>query len=156
MRSVRRSERFENMIRLLAVDNHPLAGRPIFPTMRELLCFAAMLGFQVERKYPVDDKTEEIDGRTFENHQRSHDLICLLALADSKDAEVLREENEEQCVTIFEQYAEGGLRELDSWLNEMPADEYGDNAILMSLLNKGYLGSTSTIEEAIHDISFGE
>ena len=154
MRAVRRSERHETLVRLLAEASHPYASRPIFPTMRELMCFAAVLGFECDRKRSLDAKTLEIDGRTFENHEQSKDLIYLISLADAKDAEIVREDNEDKCLSIFEQYAEGGFQELDSWLKARPEDENGDVAILEALRKRGYLDQARGVDEAIHDVTF--
>jgi len=122
--------------------------------MRELLCFAAVLGFEREKIRELDASTMEIDGRTFENHDQSRDIIYLIALAHSKDAEVLREENDDRCISIFEQYAEGGLEEIASWLKERPEDPNGDVAILDALRKRGYLGQGRNVDEAIHDVTF--
>jgi dnd system-associated protein 4 len=154
MRPVRRSKRHETLVRQLAEANHPHASRPIFPTMRELMCFAAVLGFEKDRKRPLDVTTSEIDGRTFENHQQSLDLIYLIALADTKNVDVLRENNEDQCLGIFEQYAEGGFEEIAAWLKERPEDENGDEAILQALQKKGFLGEGRSVDAAIHDVTF--
>lgn len=154
MRPIRRSERHEALVRQLAESSHPHAGRPIFPTMRELMCFAAVLGFEKGKKFPLDPQTKEIDGRTFENHQQSIDVLYLLALADAKDAEVLRENNEDEYISIFEQYAEGGFREIEAWLKERADDPYGDSAILTAFQSKGFLGEARPVDDAIHDVSF--
>jgi len=142
------------MVRQLAEVNHPEAGRPIFPTMRELICFAAVLGFEKERKRPLESDTSEIDGRTFENHQQSLDLIYLLALADGKDVEILREGNEDRTIDILEQYAQGGFELLDAWLKETPEDEYGDEAILNALGKHGFLEQVRAVDDAVQDVSF--
>jgi dnd system-associated protein 4 len=122
--------------------------------MRELMCFAAVLGFDRERKRPLDAVTMDIDGRTFENHQQSIDMIYLIALADAKDAEIVREDREENYLSIFEQYAEGGFEEIALWLSERPEDEHGDAAILVALQKRGFLGEARSVADAIHDISF--
>jgi len=122
--------------------------------MREFMCFAAVLGFEKDRKKPLDAVTMEIDGRTFENHQQSLDLLYLIALADAKDVDLLRENNEDQCLTIFEQYAEGGFEEIAAWLKERPEDDNGDSAILEALQKKGFLGEARGVDDAIHDVSF--
>lgn len=154
MRGIKRSKQFEPLIRQLAETNHPEAGRPVFPTMRELMCFAAVLGFEKQRKKPLEQVTLEIDGRTFENHQQSLDLIYLIALADAKDAEILREENEDKALEIFEQYAEGGFEIISSWLAAKPEDENGDQAILMALAKEGFLELARDVDSATADISF--
>ena len=154
MRGLKRSKQHETLVRQLAELNHPEAGRPIFPTMRELMCFAAMVGFEKQRKKPLGEATMEIDGRTFESHQQSIDLIYLIALADTKDAEVLREDNEEKALEIFEHYAEGGFETISLWLAGKPEDENGDQAILMALAKDGYLELARDVDSANADISF--
>jgi dnd system-associated protein 4 len=154
MRVIRRSSRFENLVRLLAEANHPKAKRPIFPTLRELMCFAAVLGFEKERKKQLDEKTVELDARRFPEHPQTVDLIYLLALADGKDAEVLREDNEDKALEVFEQYAEGGFEIISDWLKEKPEDEHGAEAILSGLAKHGYLHQNRDVDAANADVSF--
>lgn len=154
MRGIKRSKQFETLVRQLAETNHPEAGRAIFPTMRELMCFAAVLGFEKQRKKPLGQATMEIDGRTFENHQQSLDLIYLIALAEARDAEILREDNEDKALETFEQYAEGGFEIMSSWLAAKPEDENGDQAILMALGKEGFLQLARDVDSATVDISF--
>ncbi len=154
MRAIRRSARHEDLVRNLAETPHPQAGRAIFPTMRELLCFAAVLGFEMDKRKPLDATTKEIDGRTFEGHEQSLDLIYLLALAHEKDADILHEENDDKCVSIFEEYVDGGLDEIGAWLRECPHDPHGDTAILDALHRHGYLGGSRGVDDAVHDVQF--
>jgi dnd system-associated protein 4 len=154
MRSIKRSKQFEPLVRQLAESGHSEVGRPIFPTMRELICFAAVLGFEKQRKKDLDHATIEIDGRTFENHQQSIDLIYLISLADERDVEILREDKEDAAISIFEQYAQGGFEILASWLAAKPEDENGDQAILMALSREGFLGLARDVDSATADISF--
>jgi dnd system-associated protein 4 len=154
MRAVRRSERHEGIVSQLSETSVPGANRSIFASMRELMCFAAVLGFERDSKKPIDAKTKEIDGRTFRDHAFSSDLIFLIALADTQNAEILREENESDCLSIFEQYAEGGFVELGSWLKERPDDPNGDAAILEGLRKYGFLNEAKDISDAIQDVSF--
>jgi dnd system-associated protein 4 len=154
MRAVKRSKRFEVIVSLLAETNHPQAKRPIFPTIRELLCFAAVLGFEKERRVPLEIDSIEIDARPFENHPQTLDVLYLIALASTKDAEVLREENDDKILGIFEEYAAGGFEILSSWLKEKPDDDCGDKAILTALSKYGYLNDSRNVESAVADVSF--
>jgi len=122
--------------------------------MRELLCFAAVLGFDLDKKKPLDSETMEIDGRTFENHEASGDIILLVSLAHTQNAEILKDENEDNRLTLFEEYAEGGLQEIQSWLKAHPQDAVGDNAIISALSATGRLGNPRDIDDAIHDVRF--
>jgi len=154
MRGIRRSERFEGLVRQLAEAQHPIAERSIFPTMRELICFAAILGFEYGKRKELQGKTLEIDGRIFGNHQQSVDLLYLVALVTAKDADILREENEDEMIRIFEEFANGGLEILTAWLNEKPDDPHGDRAILAALQKYGFLENVTEVEAAIRDVSF--
>ena len=154
MRGVKRSKRHEGLVRQLTEAVHPVAKKAIFPTMRELVCFAAALGFEKERKRELEGEVLEIDGRIFENHQPSVDLLYLIALAEKRDAEILRDENEDRAITLFEQYAEGGFEILQGWLNEKPEDPNGDQAILSALHREGVLQQARDVESASADVSF--
>ncbi len=118
------------------------------------MCFAAVLGFEKEHKKPLESSTMEIDGRTFETHQQSLDLIYLLALAEAKNADIVREEREDEAIAVFEQYAQGGFEVLAGWLKEKPEDENGDKAILAALNKCGFLEQSRGVDEAALDVSF--
>jgi dnd system-associated protein 4 len=154
MRAIRRSAKHERLVRQLAEASHPVSKRSLFPTMRELLCFAAVLGFENNARKPLESETAEIDGRIFANHPPTLDLMYLIALACQREVDILRDENEEQMITTFEQYAEGGLEVLEGWLRERPDDENGDRAILSALTKYGYLGGAQPVESAMGEIKF--
>ncbi len=141
MRAIRRNKKHEDLVRRLTEPAHPDSNKSIFPTMRELMCFAALLGFENEKQGPLVEPSLEIDGRIFVNHQQSLDVLYLLALTTEKDANVLREDNEDQMVKFFEEYAEGGLEIIEQWMREMPEDPTGERAIINGLQERGYLSS---------------
>ena len=155
MRTIKRPAAHEPLVRLLAETNHPASGRSIFPTMRELLCFAATLGFSTGKRTPVGPQANEIDGRIFENSAQAMDLIYLIALADARSVEALQPDREESMLQAFEEYAASGLKLLDAWLKERPEDVYGDEAIFGALRKYGYLkgsGEAKPIDPA--DVNF--
>lgn len=156
MRGIKRSEEFEEIVRQLAETQHPGVKPPrsIFPTMRDLMCFAAVLGFEHERRRPLQPRTYEVDGRIFSNSEQALDLLYLIALASSKDANALRDDNEEQIIQSFEEYAQGGFEIIAGWLKEKPEDSYGDQAILAALTKHKFLDSPKDTDTAIGDISF--
>lgn len=152
MRGVKRSERFEDLVRKLAVDEHPLTRKSIFATIRELMCFAAALGFQNEVRKPLQSSTKIVEGDIIVNSQQTLDLIYLIALAESQDANILQDE--EQMLHIFEEYAEGGFETIELWMNERPDDPYGNEAILSAFSKYDLLENEVDAETAIGDISF--
>jgi dnd system-associated protein 4 len=154
MRAIKRSEKFEDLVRKLAIEEHPVTKKSIFSTIRELMCFAAILGFENNRRNKLHDSTNETDGRIFLNSQQSLDLIYLIALAAEKDAEILREENEEKMFQTFEEYAQGGFEILDQWMKEKPEDPFGNEAILAAFSKYNLLEREVDPEFAVGDISF--
>ncbi|MDG7001118.1 MAG: hypothetical protein JRN15_18645 [Nitrososphaerota archaeon] len=157
MRTFRHNQRYEPLVDLLY--GKPLKkanNQPIFATKRDLLCFAAVLGFDREKKGPIEAKAVEfVDSRPFENSQEAMNLMYLIGLAVTKDVDSLREENEEKLVEIFEQYADGGLSILQEWLAETPSDPHGDRAILEALKKHGYLSTTGEpAEDVVADVEF--
>lgn len=155
MRNVRRNSEHDRIVRQLAETQHPGIGRPIFPTIRDLLCFAAVLGFHFARRTPLGTQVTELDSRTIINHQPTFDTVCLVALAGAKKAEILREDNENDMIAIFEEFANGGFEIISQWLGEKPDDLQGDAALLVGLRKNGFLdvGETS-IDNASGDVSF--
>lgn len=140
MRTIKRNNDFEPIVRRLADAAHPTTKQPIFATLRDLLCFAAVLGFETESKIPASGQSDGfVDGRVFERDDLSMDLLYLIGLAATRDVEVLREGNEGQLADIFEEYANGGLRVISDWLLEHPEDPNGDQALVAALVSKGYL-----------------
>jgi len=154
MRNIRRSEKFEELVRRLASEPHPITKKQLFPTIRELMCFAASLGFQTESRVSLDATIKDVDGRRFGEHGDTVDLMYLLALAEEKCGEVLLNDREEDRILIFEEYANGGFSVIQKWLNGLPSDINGDQAILHGLLADKFLDAGASAEDAIQDVSF--
>src|SRR4051812_27259905 len=144
MRTIKRNSSFEQTVRRLGDLPHPTTKQPIFPTFRDLLCFAATLGFETSTRLSLDSKADDfVDGRVFGKDDLSMDLLYLIALAEKRDIDILREENEDKMIQVFEEYANGGLQVLTDWLREHPEDPNGDKALLAALTSKGFLDTPS-------------
>lgn len=155
MKNVRRNADHEVLVKLLAEKPHPKTQRSIFPTMRELLCFAAALGFQEARRRPLSGKTAEIDGRIFENSELATDMVYLVALAGAGDIAILQPDRDDEAVSIFEEYANGGLEVLSEWLAASAGDIDGDQALFNGLTRSGLIGNAKpSIETALADVKF--
>jgi dnd system-associated protein 4 len=156
MRLFRNNSSHDPIIQLLYGTPHKKAGQPIFITKRDLLCFAAVLGFEGKRRNKLQEKLSDfVDPRNFENSQEAMNMQYLLGLAVTKDVDCLREDNEEQLVTIFEEYADGGLCTLEDWLRETPSDPHGDRAIIEALKTHGFLKpSEESIEAVVAEVTF--
>lgn len=155
MRGIKRSKQFEDMVRqLIGETSEDQQIKPAFSTMRELMCFAAALGYENARRKPLSEDTLEIDARNWSNSQEAMDLLYLIALVGEKDGEILREDRIDDAVSIFEEYANGGFEVLAQWLKEKPDDLNGDRAILAALAKYGFLGDDSTPTGALGDVDF--
>ncbi len=102
----------------------------------------------------MQNETNDVDARNVEKSQQTQDLIYLIALAAERDAEILRDENEERMYQIFEEYAEGGFEILEQWMREKPDDVNGDEAILAAFSKHNLLEKEVDPEFAIGEISF--
>ena len=158
MRNVNRSRKHEDMVQRLAIQQHPVTKRSLFLTIRELMCFAAMLGYSKGQREKLDRKVgvEDIAIQVFEAND-STDFIYLISLAEQKSLDAIKEENEDDAVTIFEEYANGGLEIIAEWIRNSPDDPYGDRACLNGLERDGYIAHAKD-EQAdaaeIRDVTF--
>ena len=151
MRTIKKNSEFDHIVRRLADTPHPATKQAIFPTLRDLLCFAAVLGFETESRLPIQSQSDTfVDGRVFERDDLSMDLMYLIGLADGRDVDVLREENEDKLAAVFEEYANGGLRVIGQWLLEHPEDPSGDKALVAALISKGFL---EVGPKPLHDVA---
>ncbi|PJI88486.1 hypothetical protein DAH55_20115 [Sphingomonas koreensis] len=109
----------------------------MFPTLREALTFCAVLGYKERRKLPLDPNagTEDIAGAQYQLNE-AVDAIFALALADAKTSDILRPEREKECVQIYEEYANGGLELIQSWIDRF-ADLDVEDAVWRGLNSIG-------------------
>ncbi|MCK1630255.1 hypothetical protein [Bradyrhizobium sp. 162] len=157
MQNIRRLARHAEICELLARATHPHTGNSIFGTFRELACFAALLGFERDRKVVLDGPTELlVDARIFERNDQALDMLYLVGLAATRDRNILKndEANSDRLVSEFERYVAGGLEILKEWLNDDPADENGDRAILSGLHRAGLLKAEPPAADVINRVVF--
>lgn len=155
--SIHRLDRHEGLVRRLAEQAHPKTGASIFPTFRELACFAALLGFELDRRATMDGPTGLlVDGRIFASNDQSLDILYLLGLASTRDQDVLLEnvDQETRLVGEFEQFVNGGLDVLAEWLAAEPTDADGDRAILGALVRGGFLADAERSDVSLDDVTF--
>ena len=155
MRNVRRSERYEPIFKRFTDSPLPVSGRPIFGTQRDFLCFLGVLGFSTGERVPLEGRLLELDGRVFDTHEQSRDIVYLIALAGGRDPEVLLPDREDDTVTVFEEFVAAGFRELDRWLKECPDDHIGDQAILTALRRENFFGgSRPLLNQVLDNVEF--
>lgn len=137
--NINRSRVYEDVVQRLATEPLPGTTRRLFPTIREVLCFAALLGYSERRRVPLD-RSQGVEDVSYQQFERgdAEDLIFMIALAEVQDISVLREGEEPRCAEIFEEYANGGLSIIKDYLLRS-GGEYPDRALMSLLREKQYL-----------------
>ena len=146
MRPIYRSKEYANIIEILKTKN-PDTNTAIFPLIKDVQCFAAVLGFNQNRRIKLDrSNVEDITWETMSNTHLER-YIYLIALAETNDLNILKCDNEttdslqhsEDMIEIFEEYANGGFEIIKGWLSKSPSDPYGDKAILLAMDKLGFM-----------------
>ena len=145
---VRRSKIHEKLVQDLAGDQgHSFeeSQKKLFPTIRELLSFAAMLGFSEDRKTKLDKSAglEDIQPPQYESSQGSTalEILWAIAVAHTKSTDILKDGMERECTDIFEEYANGGLDIISDWILSA-ADKPSYEAIIQGLQRYDLLNLT--------------
>lgn len=139
---VKRSKTFENTLQQLGGKEAAM-----FPTLREALTFCALLGYKERRRVPLDPNagTEDIAGAQYQLND-AVDAMFALALAEAKNSDILRPDHEKECVQIYEEYANGGLELVQSWLDRF-ADISVEEAVWKGLNSIGVRPSASGVSQ---------
>lgn len=132
MRDIRRPDAAEPLVERLTKQQISGTETPIFPTIMELLIFCAGVGLVADKKRPVSSSGKAVPYRIFETNQKEG-YIYLVALAATKDASLLSGDKDDEVAKIFEEYAAGGLEEVESWLASNPTDISGVEALISKL-----------------------
>lgn len=132
--NVNRSKAYEDTLQILGGS-----GNDLFKTLRDALGFAATLGYREGRRLEFDKNygKEDLQPSVYVNSQESIDVIFMIGLAESKSTDILKLENEKECIKIFEEYANGGLALISEWLDLFPDISVGD-AIYKGLKSIGF------------------
>ena len=120
--SVKRSKLYEDTLQSLAHNDANM-----FPTLREAQTFCAILGFSERRKEPLDQTAGVEDiapGQYLENE--AVDIIFAIALADYGHTDILLPDKEKDCIKIYEEYANGGLRIVQTWIDTFATKDVQD------------------------------
>jgi dnd system-associated protein 4 len=155
MRNLRRNKAWTGLIDRLTEEKDPETGQTAFPTLRELMVFAATLGYEQGRHEPLgEDTVDMVEGRVFPRSDVALDLLYLIALASERRVEIIDEEHEEQAIARFEGYANGGLAVIDVWLDAHPPDESPIRSLMTDLRRHGFLNEDEASDGAAEDVVF--
>ena len=112
-------EQFSDTINKLFDEKDKVTGERLFPTLVDLMVFAAMVGrdtFDDCKGVKVSAKGREISSDVVQNQNRDG-IAYLLALDGNKDRNILREENDKEMWDYLQNYAFLGLQQIETWLN---------------------------------------
>ena len=126
--SINRSKEFEQTVQILSGEKaytFPESGKKMFPTIRELLTFAATVGFNNSCRLPFNKSfgTEDIQGVVYEDTE-ALEYIWLIAVSETGGVDILQDGKERECAQIYEEYANGGLKIISEKLVEMPNEKW--------------------------------
>jgi dnd system-associated protein 4 len=116
MRRIQRAKDKEDVIKLMGEE------LGVFKEIWKLLLFAASLGYCQKKRHPLGeiDTGKGIDQSTFGNCRAWPGIVHLFALVDHSDSSVLADENEDERLLAFEEYANGGLSMLKEHFTTNP------------------------------------
>ncbi len=100
---VRRPKQHEELIKLLASKDEG-----VFDSLKSVLVFSAAVGYKAKNRQAFSETSEPIPIHYF-SEGRDIPFIYTLAIAEFKNVDFLREENFKETITVFEEYAAGGL-----------------------------------------------
>jgi dnd system-associated protein 4 len=153
LRNVNRSEKYEASI-VQKLVNDP-DGKNVFPTIRELLCFAAMLGYALGKKikFPENFKKNDVSWAQFVAND-SDDYIYFIAVCDTKSTDCLKSNPNFDLVDVFEEYINGGFEVISTWFLKY-SNQNCLKAIISGLYDEGFIDNQNIDRESImKSISF--
>ena len=127
---VQRERNHDALIARLSADN-----KSIFQYLKDLMVFAAMIGYSSGERREVQGDTIEIILETYATDEKDG-FIYLLGLLEHKDGHVLKDQNLRKCVEVFEEYCNAGLYIIENWLDDNPGDPAGVDTLLYQIYTK--------------------
>jgi dnd system-associated protein 4 len=128
---VYRNRRYEGIVDRFCVQINPITGKSIWTRGEELMLFAAMLGFTENKKEKVEKASKDriqIFFSVYKN-QKTTGYIYLLNLIEKNDTAKLKDSGLKEVIGAFEEYCNGGLSIIESWLSENLDDIDGTNTL---------------------------
>ena len=121
---VRRNRKYESIVERLCNRKCAYSKRPIFQYNKDLMVFAAMVGYTMEITEELEPDSIQIVLSTYASDEKDG-FIYLIALLKEKTATVLKDDKIAESVKYFEKYCNGGLSVIQEWLEENPGDSEG-------------------------------
>jgi dnd system-associated protein 4 len=133
MRPINREQTHARLCNLLAKSSDNYAAKSIFPTIKDLLLFAASLSFSLKKVRPLSGIKEDISENIFSKDKDAMRIFYAITLAHEGSKEIFEPSNTDKACTIFEQYANAGLYEIQGWIDKHPEDSIGVDTLIMGI-----------------------
>ena len=115
--AVRRDARFESLEERFCSTKGAKSDARVFNTVKELMVFAALIGYQLDDYQPLESKVNTTPILLDTYATTGHDAyIYLIALAKEPSLDTLKDEHLKGAIGIFEGYCNSGLKYVDSWI----------------------------------------
>ena len=99
-------------------ENHQ--DLPPFESMKNIFMLAIFIGYNEEKRIPLGKDKEMIFAWARFSPEEDVPLLRALALSETEDIEVLTDQD--RILTIAEEYANGGIIEIQKQVEDMPGD----------------------------------
>ncbi|OUR79627.1 hypothetical protein A9Q83_04315 [Alphaproteobacteria bacterium 46_93_T64] len=129
--NIRRDRKYNSLVERLSTAD----SKGIFRFHKDLMLFAAMIGYSEKRSSPVSGDNVGITLNTYSSDNKDA-FIYLLALMQNKNAICLKDENLLESVKVFEGYCNSGLGTIQHWLDDNPADPSGTDTLLEKIYER--------------------
>lgn len=113
-----------------------------FESMKNVFMLATFIGYKEKKRVPLGKDKEMIFAWARFSPEEDVPLLRALALTETEDVEVLTDQD--QILTIAEEYANGGITEIQKQVEDMPGDRITNLVDLLSNWNP-YNRLTSTV-----------
>jgi len=91
----------------------------VFETYVELLCFCACLGYSRNSRLAFEGSAEAVPWHIFENRGKDS-VVNLVAAVAAEDFNIVGPDRFKDKLTVFEEYANGGLEILSQMIDKSP------------------------------------
>jgi dnd system-associated protein 4 len=128
--SVKRDRKHEPLVDMLC--SAKTGNKSIFNYNKDLMVFAAMVGYSKGKRKPLSSDGISIILETYASDQKDA-FIYLIILITERDGASLKDENLQSSIKIFEEYCNAGLEEIQLWLDESPGDYEGIDTLVQKI-----------------------
>ena len=94
---------------------------PPFESMKNLFMLAAFIGYKNDKRVPLENKVDIFSWQVLATDEEYVSLLYALAVIETNGVEVLTDRN--KILTIAEEYANGGILQIEEEVKEMPGDK---------------------------------